>query len=147
MTQSVFCDLTKSIIGKFYEKDPMYQAIDKVYTFYTCDCMKKAAEAVNRNFIPAEIYNLPRIRDRENSKNYFKEELQAFRKDLEKLTGKKIEDEEIRRQTAVQTDIGFQETARTTYYQPGISVSGQRILLHTGRSPHSHTGRHRRAAY
>ena len=98
MTQSVFCDLTKSIIGKFYEKDPMYQAIDKVYTFYTCDCMKKAAEAVNRNFIPAEIYNLPRIRDRENSRNYFKEELQAFRKDLEKLTGKKIEDEEIRRQ-------------------------------------------------
>lgn len=98
MTQSVFCDLTKSIIGKFYEHDPMYEAIDKVYTFYTCDCMKKAAEAVGGNFVPTAIYNLPRMRDRANSASYFREELIAFKTDLEKLTGEKIDDEEIRRQ-------------------------------------------------
>ncbi len=98
MTQSVFCDLTKSIIGKFYEKDPMYQAIDKIYMFYTCDCMKKTAEAISRNFVPTEIYNLPRIRDRENSLEYYRRELAAFKKNLEELTGKEIKDEDIRKQ-------------------------------------------------
>lgn len=98
ITQSVFCDLTKSIIGKFYEHDPLYESIDKVYTFYTCDCMKKAAEAVGSNFVPTVIYNLPRMRGRANSESFFKEELLAFKRDLEELTGEKIDDEEIRRQ-------------------------------------------------
>lgn len=98
LTQSVFCDLTKSIIGKFYEKDPLYTAIDKVYTFYTCDCMKKTAEAIGSSFVPTQIFNLPRIRDRANSAQYFRDELVAFRKDLEKLTGSVITDEAVRKQ-------------------------------------------------
>ena len=118
ITQSVFCDLTKSIIGKFYEHDPLYEAIDKVYTFYTCDCMKKAAEAVGSNFVPTVIYNLPRMRGRSNSENYFKEELLAFKRDLEELTGEKIDDEEIRRQ------IRLYNRAKQLYRQ----ISGYRKL-------------------
>lgn len=139
ITQSVFCDLTKSLIGKFSENDPLYSAIDKVYTFYTCDCMKKTAEAIGNNFVPTTIFNLPRIRDRKNSADYFREEIIAFKKDVEKLTGEKIEEEKIREQiklynrvkqlyreissyrkvsTPVITSKEFQELAKGYYYLP-----------------------------
>ena len=105
MTQSVFCDLTKSIIGKFAEEDPLYTAVDKVYTFYTCDCMKKTAEAIDNTFVTTTIFNLPRIRDRSNSAKYFKRELKAFVKDLEEFTGKKISEDEIRKQIVLYNKV------------------------------------------
>ena len=46
ITQSVFCDFTKSVLGGFEEKNELYSGIDKVYNFYTCDCMRKTTEAI-----------------------------------------------------------------------------------------------------
>jgi predicted CoA-substrate-specific enzyme activase len=109
LTQSVFCDMSKSIIGKFQENDPLYGAVDKVYTFYTCDCMKKVAEAIDNNFVPTAIYNLPRIPARQDSADYFRKEIMAFKKDLEQLTGREIQDEKVREQ------IVFYNRARKLY--------------------------------
>lgn len=97
LTQSVFCDFTKSVLGGFEEGNTLFQAIDKVYSFYTCDCMRKTVEAVDKNYVSATTYNLPRLTTKQSSKNYFLTEVTSFRKNLETLTGKKIEDETIRK--------------------------------------------------
>lgn len=98
MTKSVFCDLTKSCLGSFKTGDPLHNALDKVYTFYTCDSMKKVAEAINENFTSTDIYLLPRNRGREESRQFFKKELINFKNSLENLTGKKITEEDVREQ-------------------------------------------------
>ncbi|MDR1608548.1 MAG: acyl-CoA dehydratase activase [Deltaproteobacteria bacterium] len=96
ITQSVFCDFTKSILGAFKEGVPLNKALEKVYTFYTCDCIKKVGEAIGDFFGPSEIYNLPRLRHKESSRDYYRTEIVNFKQDLEKLTGRTISDEDVR---------------------------------------------------
>lgn len=105
ITQSVFCDFTKSCLGAFREGDPLVNSLDKVYTFYTCDSMKKVAEAINEYFVPTGIFLLPRVRDRESSRNYFRTELINLKNDLEKLTGTSIPEEKVREQIALYNKI------------------------------------------
>lgn len=97
LTQSVFCDFTKSVLGGFEEGNTLFNAIDKVYSFYTCDCMRKTVEAVDKKYVSATTYNLPRLTTEQSSKDYFLTEVTSFRKNLEALTGKKIDDEAIRK--------------------------------------------------
>lgn len=97
LTQSVFCDFAKSVIGGFEEENPLFNAIEKVYTFYTCDCMRKTAEAVDETYVPTTIFNLPRRRHDKDSRDYFMTELEGFTTNLEKLTGEKIDENEIRK--------------------------------------------------
>jgi Benzoyl-CoA reductase/2-hydroxyglutaryl-CoA dehydratase subunit, BcrC/BadD/HgdB len=96
-----FCDFTKSILGAFKEEDPLYKALDKVYTFYTCDCMKKVGEAINQFFTPTEIYVLPRLKDEEPSRRYYRSEIINFKNELEALSGQKLHEEELLRQIAL----------------------------------------------
>ncbi|BBB89523.1 MAG TPA: acyl-CoA dehydratase activase [Methylomusa anaerophila] len=98
ITQSVFCDFTKSILGAFKEGDPLYTALDKVYTFYTCDCIKKVGEAVGDFFTPSDIYILPRLRHKESSRDYYRTEILNFKEDLEKLSGNTVDVESVREQ-------------------------------------------------
>ncbi|MDR2141981.1 MAG: acyl-CoA dehydratase activase [Deltaproteobacteria bacterium] len=95
ITQSVFCDFTKSILGAFKEGVPLNKSLEKVYTFFTCDCIKKVGEAIGDFFGPSEIYNLPRIRHKESSRDYYRTEIINFKEDLEKLTGRRISEEDI----------------------------------------------------
>lgn len=101
ITQSVFCDLSKSVIGGFANETPVFKAVDHVYSFYTCDCMRKTIEAVDSNFVPATIYNMPRLRNDEESRRYYLTELLNFKRDLEKLTGETIEDAVIQKNIAL----------------------------------------------
>jgi benzoyl-CoA reductase/2-hydroxyglutaryl-CoA dehydratase subunit BcrC/BadD/HgdB len=96
ITQSVFCDFTKSILGAFKEEVPLNKALEKVYTFYTCDCIKKVGEAIGDFFGPSEIFTLPRLRHKESSRDFYRTEIINFRKDLEKLTGRVISEEDVR---------------------------------------------------
>ncbi|MDR1159457.1 MAG: acyl-CoA dehydratase activase [Syntrophomonadaceae bacterium] len=105
ITQSVFCDFTKSILGAFKEDDPLYNSLNKVYTFYTCDCMKKVGEAINQFFKPSEVYVLPRLKDEEPSRNYYYKEILSFKKELEALSGKTINDEDLRRQIVIYNQL------------------------------------------
>lgn len=95
VTQSVFCDLTKSVLGGFITEKPIVTALDHVYTFFTCDCMRKTIEAVNSNYVPATVYNMPRLLKDETQEEYYISEIKAFKKDLEELTGETISDETI----------------------------------------------------
>lgn len=101
ITQSVFCDLSKSVIGGFANETPIFKAVDHVYSFYTCDCMRKTIEAVDSNFVPATIYNMPRLRKDEESRRYYLTELLNFKRDLETLTGEPIEDAQIQKNIAL----------------------------------------------
>jgi predicted CoA-substrate-specific enzyme activase len=96
ITQSVFCDFTKSVLGAFKEGDPLYTSLDKVYTFYTCDCIKKVGEAIGAFFKPSEVFNTPRLRHKDSSRDFYLSEILHFKDDLEKLTGRTIEPESVR---------------------------------------------------
>ncbi len=96
VTQSVFCDFTKSTIGAFKEDNPLYNSVERLYTFFTCDCIKKAAEAINEYHVPTGIYVLPRIKDSANSRNYFRNEILHLKKDLENFTDRIITPEAVR---------------------------------------------------
>ncbi|AHF92408.1 2-hydroxyglutaryl-CoA dehydratase [Opitutaceae bacterium TAV5] len=94
-TQSVFCDFTKSCIGGFEQGDPFYKAFDKVYNFHTCATMKRASEVIEL-FTPTRLLNLPKLRNSEDSRRFFRSEIIEFRDDLAELTGKPIADEDVR---------------------------------------------------
>ena len=96
ITQAVFCDFAKSILGAFKLGDPLYKSLDKVYTFYTCDCIKKVGEAIDDFFQPAEVLNLPRLRHKESSRNYYRTEIINFKEDLELLSGNTVSEDEVR---------------------------------------------------
>lgn len=95
LTQSMVCDFTKSVIGSFIKGTPETKAMDKLYTFYTCACMKNIVEAIGSKYIPTGIYNLPRRRKEESAVAFLSSEIEAFKQDLEKLTGEKISEEAI----------------------------------------------------
>jgi predicted CoA-substrate-specific enzyme activase len=96
-TQSVFCDFSKSCIGAFQEGEPLYKAIDKVYNFHTCASMKRASEVIEQ-FVPVKLLNLPKLRDSEASRVFFRNEIVAFRDDLEKLSGRAISENAVQAQ-------------------------------------------------
>ncbi len=98
ITKSVFCDFTKSLLGHFAEKDPLYTGLDQVVTFYTCDSMKATAEAIDNFFQPSIGYVVPRDGGREAGRKFFRQEILNFRKDLAKLTGKLVGDDELSEQ-------------------------------------------------
>lgn len=99
-TQSVFCDFTKSCIGGFEQGDPFYKAFDKVYNFHTCATMKRASEVIEL-FTPTRLLNLPKLRDSEDSRRFFRSEILEFRDDLAELAGRPIADEDVRREIVV----------------------------------------------
>ncbi len=98
ITQAVFCDFTKSILGAFKVGDPLYTALDKVYTFYTCDCIKKVGEAIGDFFTDTDVLNLPRLKNKPSSRDYYRTEILNFKEDLEALSGNVISEEEVRKQ-------------------------------------------------
>ena len=98
-TQSVFCDFSKSFIGGFKAGDPLYTSIDKLYNFHTCASLKRATEVVEQ-FVPTKLLNLPKLRDSEASRVFFRDEIIEFKDDLVRLTGHDISD------AAVQEQIG-----------------------------------------
>jgi predicted CoA-substrate-specific enzyme activase len=105
VTQSVFCDFSKSTIGAFRENDPLYNSVDRLYTFFTCDCIKKVAEAANEYHVPTGIYVLPRIKGSDNSRDYFRKEILHLKKDLEVLAGNAITEEGVRSQIVLYNKI------------------------------------------
>ncbi len=96
ITKSVFCDLTKSILGHFEAKDPLTAGLDQVYTFYTCDSMRATSQAIDNFYRPSRGYIVPRNSQREESRSFFRAEILQFKKDLETLTGQPISEASVR---------------------------------------------------
>ena len=97
ITKSVFCDLTKSILGHFETKDPLVTGLNQVFTFYTCDSMRATSQAIDNFYKPSRGYIVPRNSDRVESRAFFRAEIAQFQKDLENLTGQPIDAEAVRR--------------------------------------------------
>ncbi len=123
LTQSIFCDLTKSVLGGFITEAPINAALDHVYAFFTCDCMRKAIEAVNSDYVPATVYNMPRLLKDVSQEEYYASEIRAFKKDLEKLTGESIPDERISK------NIGLYNEAKKLLREISSYRIGNRPLL------------------
>jgi predicted CoA-substrate-specific enzyme activase len=96
IVKSVMCDMSKSVVGHFRTKEPLHEALDQVATFYTCDTMRATSNAINHYFKPSYGYVLPRTPDKPSSREFFRGEMIAFGKDLEKLTGKPLEEKALR---------------------------------------------------
>lgn len=96
IVKSVFCDMSKSVLGHFRTKDPFHDALDQVVTFYTCDTMRATSNAINHYFKPSYGYVVPRTADKPSARDFFRGEMIAFKKDLEKLTGKPVDDDNLR---------------------------------------------------
>ncbi|MFP3040487.1 acyl-CoA dehydratase activase [Treponema primitia] len=96
LTQSTFCDVIKSCLGSFKNNNPFYLAIDRMYAFYTCSGIFRAAESIDTNFVRTDIFHLPRKPDSENCREQFRLEIDHFRNSLEELTGHPVLDEDIR---------------------------------------------------
>lgn len=99
LTQSMQCDFHKSILGAFLKGNKEYKAIERVYSFYSCSCMRKTMEVVDDLFVRTEIFNVPRNRHSLDAKDFLASEILALKKSLEELTGEKIEEETIRERT------------------------------------------------
>lgn len=98
ITKSVFCDVTKSLIGHFMTKEPLHEALDRVVTFYTCDSMRAAADAIDNYFKPTYGYVVPRGNQKSSVRQLFRQQILNFRGDLETLTGQPITEQAVRAQ-------------------------------------------------
>jgi predicted CoA-substrate-specific enzyme activase len=129
VTQSVFCDLTKSIIGKFKLKDPVYTNLSRVYTFFTCDCMKKTAEAINELYKPSSVYVLPRIKDRDLSRKFYRDQIIHFREDVETLAGRRIRDEDLKEEIHIYNRVrSLLREISSLRKRPDPPISGSEFL-------------------
>lgn len=105
ITGSVFCDVTKSLLGNFMTKEPLHDALDQVFTFYTCDSMRAASDAVDNYFKPTLGYVVPRGNEKESVRNLFRQQILNFKRDLETLTGKQICEDNVRNQIKLYKQI------------------------------------------
>lgn len=101
ITKSVFCDMSKSVIGHFMTKDPLHDALDQVVTFYTCDTMRATSNAIDNYFKPSHGYVVPRTGDKASARDFFRGEMINFKNDLEELTGNRIDDNKLRESIAL----------------------------------------------
>jgi predicted CoA-substrate-specific enzyme activase len=98
ITKAVFCDFTKAVLGQFETKAPINEAVDEVFTFYTCDAMRATSQAIDNFYKPARGYIVPRNGNEPNGREFFRAEILNFRRDLEKLTGHEIHEEDVQSQ-------------------------------------------------
>ena len=158
-TQSVFCDFTKSCIGFFQEGDALYKSFDKVYNFHSCSTMKRATEVIEQ-FVPTMLLNLPKLRPSQDARDFFRLEILNFKKDLEELTGKSINEEEVQKQitiynqarkllkkisdlrkegSPVLTGAEFLDITLGYYYLPSEKLvpALEQLLAHLQKAPHA----------
>lgn len=104
-TQSLFCDVIKSCIGLFETKNPLYQSIDRMFTFSTCAGMQMMAQALDNDYVHTEIFQVPRIADREDAREEFVREMRSFRNALEEFTGNVISEDTIKEKIHLYNEV------------------------------------------
>lgn len=90
------CPLIKSFYGfKLNRTCPYFQLSDLVVGETTCDGKKKVYELLNE-LIPTYVLEIPHKPDTAKGKEFWFKELQAFKAEVEKLTGNKITAEKLK---------------------------------------------------
>jgi benzoyl-CoA reductase/2-hydroxyglutaryl-CoA dehydratase subunit BcrC/BadD/HgdB len=90
------CPLIKSFYGfKLNRTCPYFQSSDLVVGETTCDGKKKVYELLNE-LIPTYVLEVPHKPDTAKGKEFWFKELEAFKAELEKVTGNKITAEKLK---------------------------------------------------
>ena len=96
------CPLIKSSFGSVIDQKcsktkscPHFGLVDIIVAEATCDGKKKMYELMNQ-YIPTHVMDLPQKPDNQNALEYFIKELESLKDVLEKLTGNKITDTQLR---------------------------------------------------
>jgi benzoyl-CoA reductase/2-hydroxyglutaryl-CoA dehydratase subunit BcrC/BadD/HgdB len=91
------CPLIKSFYGfKLNGTCPYFQSSDLVVGETTCDGKKKVYELLNE-LIPTYVLEVPHKPDSQRGKEFWFQELEAFKAKLEELTGNKITAESLKK--------------------------------------------------
>ncbi|MGN0484489.1 MAG: 2-hydroxyacyl-CoA dehydratase [Lachnospiraceae bacterium] len=105
ITKSVFCDVTKSVLGYFMNHDPLYEAVDEVAIFYTCDSMRSTSDAIDNYYKPVKGYVVPRGNKKESVRAMFRDQILAFKRDMETLSGNVVTDDILREKILLYKNI------------------------------------------
>ncbi len=104
------CPLIRSNIGlAMVDLFPYLELCDAIIVPNTCDGKTKLGEILSDSF-PVWVMNVPRVKDTEQSKKYWLDEVKLIKKKIEKLTGKSIIRKEIR--SAIKTTLKATEVTR-----------------------------------
>ncbi|APM38937.1 2-hydroxyacyl-CoA dehydratase subunit D [Clostridium kluyveri] len=101
------CVFTRQVIGLFSEgNDPYIKNTDVVVIDVTCKQLYRVAEIIKHYFsINTEIIGVPYNFDVPAGKTYFRNEIKAFTEKLEKIAGKKIEQEKLEKSVEIYKEI------------------------------------------
>ncbi len=96
------CPLIKSSFGSVIDQKcsktkscPHFGLVDLIVAEATCDGKKKMYELLNQ-YIPTHVMDLPQKPENQNALEYYIKELESLKDMLEKLTGGKITDSQLR---------------------------------------------------
>lgn len=90
----------------------LYQICDAVIVPTTCDAKRKMGEELSK-FTEVWMLEVPHIKDSEGARKQWLEHIKALKKDLEKLTGKRIRRKAL--QSSIRMIAGAQYEARRLY--------------------------------
>jgi benzoyl-CoA reductase/2-hydroxyglutaryl-CoA dehydratase subunit BcrC/BadD/HgdB len=74
---------------------PFLEASDAIISVLTCDGMTKLGEVLS-DYKPVWTMPLPRVKDTPHSMDFWKEEVNAMKVQIEKFTGNKITSKKLR---------------------------------------------------
>jgi benzoyl-CoA reductase/2-hydroxyglutaryl-CoA dehydratase subunit BcrC/BadD/HgdB len=90
------CPMVRSTIGaKMIALSPYLEASDALISVLTCDGMTKLSEILS-DYKPIWAMTLPRVKDSEQSKRFWSEEIKAVKGQIEALTGNKIKRKQLK---------------------------------------------------
>ncbi len=90
------CPVVRSTIGaKMIALSPYLELSDALISVLTCDGMTKLSEILS-DYTPVWTMTLPRVKDTEQSKRLWREEIKAVKGQIEALTGNKIKQKQLK---------------------------------------------------
>ena len=90
------CPVVRSTIGaKMIGLSPFLESSDAVIGVLTCDGMTKLSEILS-DYMPVWTMPLPRVKDSAHSLEFWREEVDAMKRQLEEFTGNKITAKKLR---------------------------------------------------
>ncbi len=105
------CPLIKSSFGSVIDQKcnktkscPHFGLVDLIVAEATCDGKKKMYELMNQ-YIPTHVMDLPQKPENRNALEYYIKELEKLKDVLEKLTGSKITDTQLRNEIKSANEI------------------------------------------
>ncbi len=90
------CPMVRSTIGaKMIALSPYLEFSDALISVLTCDGMTKLGEILS-DYKPVWAMTLPRVKDSEQSKRLWSEEIKSVKEQIETLTGNKIKQKQLK---------------------------------------------------